>query len=97
MRKILLAVMAVAAAGFASVATSAPAAAQPDAWCLQGRDMGIPGDCSYSSYAQCMASASGRAAYCGINPMVAFRGPPPTPRGRRAYQYYPYEPDDYYR
>src|ERR1700749_1977069 len=97
MRRIVLAVMAVAVAGVASVATSAPAAAQADAWCVQGRDTGIPGDCSYSSYAQCMASASGRAAYCGVNRLVAFGRPPPPPRGRRGYQYYPYDPYDYYR
>jgi Protein of unknown function (DUF3551) len=107
MRQIVLAVMAVAAAGVASVTTAAPAAAQPDAWCLQGRDAGIPGDCSYSSYAQCMASASGRNAYCNINPRVAFgRPPPPVPRGRRGHAAYPYDygypygygyPYDYYR
>jgi hypothetical protein len=101
MRKILWAVMAVAAAGAAGVVTSAPAAAQPDAWCVQGRDEGIPGDCSYSSYAQCMASASGRNAWCNINPMVAFARPlPPIRRGRHAHPYYPYQPYDpyeYYR
>ena len=95
MRKIMLAIMTVAAAGVAGVATSAPAAAQADSWCVQGRDEGIPGDCSYSSYAQCMASASGRYAYCGVNPRFAFGRPLPLPpRGRRAYPYYPY---DYYR
>lgn len=87
MRNLLLALAAVAAA----VATSAPAAAQVDAWCVQGRDEGIPGDCSYASYAQCMASASGRGAYCNVNPRVAFGRPTPAPRGRRGYQRY----DDY--
>jgi hypothetical protein len=94
MRQILFAVMAVAAAGVAGVATSAPAAAQQDSWCVQGRDEGIPGDCSYSSYAQCMASASGRNAYCGVNPMAAYaRQYPPrqTRRGR------PFDPYAYYR
>ncbi|MBI5260986.1 MAG: DUF3551 domain-containing protein [Bradyrhizobium sp.] len=36
-------------------------------------------DCSYISLPQCKATASGRAAMCGINPYYA--GPPP----RRAY------------
>ena len=95
MRKILWAVMEVTAAGVAGVATSAPATAQPDAWCIQGRDQGIPGDCSYSSYAQCMASASGRNAYCNVNPRVAFGRPlPPVPHGRRAP---PFDPYEYYR
>jgi hypothetical protein len=31
----------------------------------------VPGDCSYRSYAQCMASASGRRVYCNVNPRVA--------------------------
>ena len=95
MRGVLFAVMAVAAAGVASLATSAPAAAQADAWCVQGRDEGIPGDCSYSSYAQCMASASGRNAYCNVNPRVAFDRPYPlAPRGHRGR---PFDPYEYYR
>ena len=96
MRQIVLAVMAVAAAGVAGVATSAPAAAQADSWCVQGRDEGIPGDCSYSSYAQCMASASGRNAYCNVNPMVALGRPyyAPVPRGRHGR---PFDPYEYYR
>ena len=95
MRQIVWAVMAVAAAGVAGVATTAPAAAQADSWCVQGRDEGIPGDCSYSSYAQCMATASGRNAYCNVNPRVAFGRPyPPAPRGRHAR---PFDPYEYYR
>ena len=72
MRKLVLAMMALAAAGAANLATSAPAAAYDYPWCVQGRDTGIPGDCSYQTYAQCMASASGRFAYCNVNPRVAF-------------------------
>ncbi|WOH69916.1 DUF3551 domain-containing protein [Bradyrhizobium sp. BWA-3-5] len=56
-----------------AVAAAAPATAYP--WCVQGRDMGYPGDCSYETYEQCLASASGRVAFCGINPRVAFRAP----------------------
>jgi len=72
MRKTLLAIITVLAAGTASVVGSAPAAAYDYPYCLQGRGIGIPGDCSYTSYAQCMASASGRALTCNINPRVAF-------------------------
>ena len=72
MRKTLLAIITVLAAGTASVVGSAPAAAYDYPYCLQGRGVGIPGDCSYASYAQCMASASGRALYCNVNPRVAF-------------------------
>ena len=59
-----------------------PAAAQDriqDQFCLQGREWGYPGNCRFSSYAQCMATASGTDAYCGINPQYALapqrRGP----------------------
>jgi hypothetical protein len=44
----------------------------PDSYCLQGRIWGYPGNCQFSSYAQCMATASGTNAYCGINPYYAF-------------------------
>ncbi len=90
MRKLVLAAMALTAAGAAMLATSAPAAAHDYPWCVAGRDMGYPGDCSYASYNQCLASASGRNAYCSANPRVAYGAPVP-PRGRRGYQY------DYYR
>jgi len=84
MRKALLAILALSAAAAASVAGSSPAAAHDYPYCLQGRGVGIPGDCSYSSYDQCMASASGRAVYCNINPRVAF-GPPRRMRISRDY------------
>jgi uncharacterized protein DUF3551 len=44
----------------------------PGSYCLQGRIWGYPGNCQFSSYAQCMATASGVDAYCGINPHYAF-------------------------
>jgi hypothetical protein len=90
MRKLILAAMALAAAGVTTVATSAPAAAYDYPWCVQGKGVGVPGDCTYTTYAQCIASASGRLAYCNVNPRVAFGQQ--VPRGRRAH--YPY---DYYR
>ena len=43
-----------------------------DRYCLQGRRWGYPGNCQFSSYPQCMATASGTDAYCGINPQYAF-------------------------
>jgi Protein of unknown function (DUF3551) len=43
-----------------------------DSYCLQGRIWGYPGNCQFSSYAQCMATASGTDAYCGENPHYAF-------------------------
>ncbi len=54
----------------ASLTTGAlPAAAQNDPFCIKGCDFAAGrGDCSFSSYQQCRATASGRDAYCDANP-----------------------------
>lgn len=62
---------ALAAIAAASLGVSTPAVAQ-DRYCLQGRIWGYPGNCQFANYAQCMASASGTDAYCGINPRYAY-------------------------
>jgi hypothetical protein len=82
MRKLMLAIAIFAAAGFATLTTSAPAAAAHGyPWCVQGWGVDIPGDCSYRTYAQCMASASGRNAWCAQNPAFA--------QGRHSRAYVP--------
>ncbi|WP_407187545.1 DUF3551 domain-containing protein [Bradyrhizobium centrosematis] len=69
---------------FASFATliavslsAVPAQAQAgnDRYCLQGRIWGYPGNCQFASYQQCVATASGTSAYCGINPRYAYSQP----------------------
>jgi uncharacterized protein DUF3551 len=70
MHKITLA-LAAASALFTGTAIS-PASAMDYPYCLQGRQTGYPGECSYRSYQECQASASGRDASCGINPRVAY-------------------------
>jgi Protein of unknown function (DUF3551) len=72
MRNAMLAILAMVAAGAATIAGSGPAAAIDYPYCIQGGGWGVPGDCSYRSYAECMASASGRRVYCNVNPRVAF-------------------------
>jgi hypothetical protein len=72
MRNVIVALIAVTAAGAATLAGSGPAAAGDYPYCLRGGGYGYPGECSYNSYAQCQASASGRRAYCDVNPRVAF-------------------------
>jgi len=84
MRKAILAIATLMSVGAATLAASGPAAAYDYPWCVQGRGVGIPGDCSYQTYAQCMASASGRALYCGVNPRAALNR---QQRGR-PYRYY---------
>lgn len=86
MRNAMLAVLASLAAGAGTLAGSGPAAAIDYPYCIQGGGWGVPGDCSYRSYAQCMASASGRRVWCNINPRFAF-GQQQQRRGR-PYRYY---------
>ena len=51
---------------------SVPAqAAAADRYCLRGRHAGFPGNCQFATRAQCLATASGTSAYCGINPRYA--------------------------
>jgi Protein of unknown function (DUF3551) len=89
MRNAMLALLAVTAAGAATLAGSGPAAAYYDyPYCIQGGGFGYPGECSYSSYAQCQASASGRLVYCGINPRFAYGQ---QQRHGRAYRHYRYD------
>jgi Protein of unknown function (DUF3551) len=52
--------------------------------CLQSYSLGGGRiDCSYTSLAQCNASASGRAAQCLINPFFALAYQEPPSRGYR--------------
>lgn len=66
MRPISRTVMAWAAV-MTAVATPAAAGGMP--YCIKGCDFGGgAGDCSFSSLAQCQATASGRDATCISNP-----------------------------
>jgi Protein of unknown function (DUF3551) len=93
MRHATLALFGLLSASAATVAGTGSAAAYDQPFCLQGQELGIPGDCSYPSYEACLAAASGRGLYCNINPRVAFRAPPPDqpppPEPRRRGQRYP--------
>jgi hypothetical protein len=71
----MLATFALGSAASAMIAGASPAAAFDYPYCLQGKQTGIPGDCSYRSYRECQASASGRDAYCNVNPAFAYRHP----------------------
>ena len=84
MRNTMLALLALCSAGAAIIAAPTPAAAIEYPWCIQGGGWGVPGDCSYRSYAQCMASASGRRVYCNVNPRVAYG----ERRRGRVYRHY---------
>jgi Protein of unknown function (DUF3551) len=73
-RNVSLAILATVSA-LTVVGSMSPAPAREaiqDSFCLQGRQWGYPGNCQFSSYEQCTATASGTDAYCGINPRAAF-------------------------
>jgi Protein of unknown function (DUF3551) len=72
MRNAMLALLALCSAAAATLGGPTPAAAIDYPWCIQGGGWGVPGDCSYRSYAECMATASGRRVYCNANPRMAF-------------------------
>ena len=82
MRNAMLALLALSAAAAATTAGSTPAAAYDYPYCAQGRGIGFPGDCSYQTYGQCMASASGRGLACNVNPRAALNQQPRRSRGQ---------------
>lgn len=56
----------------ASLTGVLPAPARDYPFCIKGCDFGAGrGDCSFSSYQQCQATASGRDAYCAENPLFS--------------------------
>jgi hypothetical protein len=61
--KVLVALLTITAA--CALSPNA-ASAQGSPFCLRGCDFG--NECSFATYAQCQASASGRTAWCDANP-----------------------------
>jgi hypothetical protein len=88
MRWYLAALVATFLAAFAAISFDAKPAAAGNpagdgAFCIRGfvyGGAGGLGDCSFSSYAQCKATASGQEAWCLANPY--YSGSTETPRGR---------------
>ena len=67
-----------------SATVAMPAAAGGFPYCIKGCDFGAgTGDCSFSSLAQCQATASGRDAYCAANPYFNAKAEMPTDRSRQ--------------
>jgi hypothetical protein len=66
-----------------------PAAAVEYPYCIKGCDFGAgPGDCSFTSYQQCQASASGRSATCAQNPNFSAKAEMAADRGRMTLRRY---------
>jgi hypothetical protein len=86
MRKGILALMALSAA-CAIDATPGVAGGMP--FCIKGCDFaGGAGDCSFSSYQQCQATASGRDATCAANPHFNANAEMPADRSRMSKRKY---------
>jgi hypothetical protein len=98
-RKLMLALLAVTAAGVGSIAASAPAAAYDYPWCIYGGELGYSGDCSYETHEQCLASQSGRwNLYCDVNRALLYQQrnqqlqpQPLPPRRARHYRHHHHE------
>jgi hypothetical protein len=86
MAKFLPAVLAIGAMAAINMAPSA-AQARDYPFCIRGPDFASPvGDCSFDTFQQCQASASGRLASCAPNPWYA-NTPPTASSMRRRGQY----------
>jgi Protein of unknown function (DUF3551) len=66
MRSILMATAAIL------IASSAPSMARDYPWCARTITNPDFGDCSFTSYRQCMATVSGQRGECITNPRLAF-------------------------
>jgi hypothetical protein len=86
MRAALLALMTLTAISAIDVT---PARAGDYPFCIKGKDFGSSiGDCSFTSYQQCQATASGRYAYCDVNPFFhAYAGVERYQRNKRRHRW----------
>jgi Protein of unknown function (DUF3551) len=92
--KIVLALLAVS--GLAVLGTApAQAIGTRYPFCIQGNEYPALSNCTFTSYAQCEATASGRFLYCMENPYYIPGG---EPRNRRVRNRVPagYQPFPYY-
>ena len=64
-----------------------PAAARDYPFCIKGCDFGAGrGDCSFTSYQQCQATASGRDATCAANPYFNANAELQSDRSRQSHR-----------
>jgi hypothetical protein len=75
--------------GAAAALGTPPAAAREYPFCIRGCDFGAGrGDCSFSSYQQCQATASGRDATCTENPYFSAKAELQPERSRQSHRRY---------
>jgi hypothetical protein len=86
MRRSLWASIAI---GVIAAINAAPAAAGNAPFCIKGCDFGGgAGDCNFSTYQQCQATASGRDATCAANPYLSANAELLPGRGRQSRRRY---------
>ena len=67
----------------AAMAMSTPVIARQSPYCIKGCNFaGGAGDCSFATYQQCLATASGRDAWCAENPYSSAKAMAPGDRSR---------------
>lgn len=88
MQKVVLALLAAAALGVVAL-SPAEAVGTRYPFCLQGNEFPGLSNCTFTSYEQCQATASGRLLYCVANPYYE-GGAPGAYRERRPPLGYPY-------
>jgi len=67
------------------VATTGSTMARDYPWCARTLSNGFNGDCSFTSFRQCMATVSGQGGDCMANPRMAYGQ---SRRGNRPVQPY---------
>jgi hypothetical protein len=76
MRKLFLAIAAFVAVTSIWMAAT-PVLARDYPFCIKGQGYITPtGDCSFDTYEQCLATASGRRNYCDVNPYFPYPNEP---------------------
>jgi hypothetical protein len=88
MQKVVLELLAAAALGVAAL-SPAQAVGTRYPFCLQGDEFPGLSNCTFTSYQQCQATASGRLLYCVANPYYE-GGEAGAYRERRPPPGYPY-------
>ena len=80
-----------AAAAALALLGTAPASAvgSRHPFCIQGETIPALSDCSYDSFEQCRAIASGRILYCLQNPYYVPEGAPRADRSSHVMPVYP--------
>ena len=88
MRNLLLAAAALGVGASIGMMPS-PALARDYPFCIKGADYDNSiGDCSFDTYEQCLATASGRRAYCDANPFYAYPKRPDVVYPKKRHRLY---------